>query len=219
MEHCKAAIRTAFRPTRAKRARSVLSKVLIAAVLCGIMTSAACAFSPSFREFLVRVFYSVADTFTAITFQDPQVEDVGSKQGAITYTNHGLRFEWIPEGYAYVDGSETPRTRRVDFENAQSGYIRVQVISHNDVFTYNYDSESGAATQVAVGSFEAPWWRRRGSAPCSGWTSRRTNLSLSPRRTCPKNICSSLPRDLSTEPAPPPEILVAFCRFLRLLYR
>ena len=154
IERCRAAIRRAFGSVRTRRARSVLSRILIAAVLCGVMTSAACAFSPSFREFLVRVFYSVADTFTAITFQNPHVEDVGAIQANTVYTNHGLRFEWIPEGYAYADGSESPRTRRVDFENAQSGYIRVQVISQNDSSTYNYDSESGAATQVAVGRFE-----------------------------------------------------------------
>lgn len=153
VEHCKAAIRRAFRPTRAKRARSVLSRILIAAVLCGVMTSAACALSPSFRAFLARVFYSVAETFTALTLRDPEVEDVGAMQDNTVYIIHGLRFEWLPEGYEYVGGDETPRMQQVDLENAQSGYIRVLVISYDSSSVHNYDSESDAVTTVAIGNF------------------------------------------------------------------
>ena len=146
-------IRRAFRPRRAKRAGAILSKVLIAALLCALMTSAACAISPDFRAFLARVFYSVAETFTAITLRDPQVEDVGATQGKITYTGYGLRFEWIPEGYESVAGNENSKMRWVDFKNSQSGFIRVQVITYDESSVHNYDSESGTVTTVAIGEF------------------------------------------------------------------
>lgn len=155
MERCQAAIRRAFRPAWRKRARKILSRTLIAAVLCGVMTSAACAISPDFREFLSRVFYSVAQTFTAITLRDPQVEDVGGIQKKPVYTKYGLRFEWMPEGYEPVDGNETAKMQWVDFENAQSGFIRVQVIAYDDTSVYNYDSESGTVTAVTIMGFTA----------------------------------------------------------------
>lgn len=153
VEHCKTAIRRAFRPSRAKRGRAILSKVLIAAILCGVMTSAACAISPDFRAFLARVFYSVAQTFTAITLRDPKVEDVGAKQGNIVYTNHGLSFEWLPDGYEYKDGGETPKTQWVEFENFQADYLCVQIIGYDSASAYNFDSESGNVTTVAIGNF------------------------------------------------------------------
>ena len=153
VEHCKTAIRRAFRPSRAKRGRAIFSKVLIAAILCGVMTSAACAISPDFRAFLARVFYSVAETFTSITLRDPKVEDVGAIQGEKVDVYHGLQFEWVPEGYEYVDGDETPKTQWVAFRNAQLAYIRIRVIDYNSSFTYNYDSESGTVTEVTVGAF------------------------------------------------------------------
>ena len=153
IERCQAAIRRAFRPAWRKRARRILSRALIAAVLCGVMTSVACAVSPDFREFLSRVFYSVAQTFTAITLRDPQVEDVGAIQKDPVYTSYGLQFEWLPEGYEPVDGDETAKMQWVDFENAQSGFIRVQVIAYDDTSVYNYDSESGTVTTVTIMGF------------------------------------------------------------------
>lgn len=153
VEHCKAAICRALRPAWRKRARRILSRILIAAVLCGIMTSAACAISPNFREFLARVFYSVAETFTAITLRDPRVEDVGATQGAIVYTNHGLIFEWLPDGYEYENGEETSQIQWVDFRKSQSEDIRIQVIKYNNSSTYNFDSELGDVETVVVGEF------------------------------------------------------------------
>ena len=153
VERCQAAIRRAFRPAWRKRARKILSKALIAAVLCGVMTSAACAISPDFREFLSRVFYSVAQTFTAITLRDPQVEDVGHFQGQTKHIYSGIRFDWLPEGYEPVDGNETAKMQWVDFENSQSGFIRVQVIAYDDTSVYNYDSESGTVNTVTIMGF------------------------------------------------------------------
>ena len=153
IERCQAAIRRAFRPAWRKRARRILSRALIAAIFCGVMTSAACAISPDFREFLSRVFYSVAQTFTAITLRDPKVEDLGAIQKDPLYTDYGLQFEWLPEGYESVDGNETDKIRWVDFENAQSGFIQVQVMSQNDSFAVNYDTESGTVTTVTIRQF------------------------------------------------------------------
>lgn len=153
VEHCKMTIRRAFRPRRAKRAGALLSKVLIAALLCALMTSAACAISPDFRAFLARVFYSVAETFTALTLRDPQVEDVGEIQGQTEHIYNGLRFEWLPEGYEYIDGSENPKTQRVEFENSRTAYLRVRVTDYDDSFVYNYDSEASTVTTVSIGSF------------------------------------------------------------------
>ena len=100
VKRCRAAIRRAFAPP-ARRVKTVLTRVLIAAALCGLLTTAACAVSPRFKAFLTHIFYSVAETFTAFTLQDPQIEDVGALQGEAQEFN-GLRFEWLPEGYEYV---------------------------------------------------------------------------------------------------------------------
>ena len=177
VEHCKTAIRRAFRPSRSKRGRSILSKVLIAAILCGVMTSAACAISPNFRAFLARVFYSVAETFTSITLRDPKVEDVGAIQGEKIDVYHGLQFEWVPEGYEYEDGNETPKTQWVEFGNSSSQYIRVQVVGYNDLFTYNYDSESGTVTEVTVGAFTGQLVEKEGQKSLY-WVDGQRNKSV-----------------------------------------
>lgn len=62
----------------------MLTKVLVVAVICALMTSATCAFSPEFKAFLLRALYSIADPFTFITFQHPQVENAADNQGKIT---------------------------------------------------------------------------------------------------------------------------------------
>ena len=72
VKRCRAAIRRAFAPP-VKRAKAVLARVVIAAVLCGLLTSAACAISPDFKSFLTRIFYSVTEVFTAFTLQYPQM--------------------------------------------------------------------------------------------------------------------------------------------------
>lgn len=164
VEHCKTAIRRAFRPSRTKRGGAILSKVLIAAILCGVMTSAACAISPDFRAFLARVFYSVAETFTAITLRDPKVEDVGAIQENTVYICHGLRFEWIPDGYEYEDGGETPKTQWAAFRNSQLAYIQVRVVDYNSSSTYNFDSESGAVKTVTIGEFSGQIVEKEGES-------------------------------------------------------
>lgn len=176
-EHCKMAIRRAFRPNRAKRAGAILSKVLIAALLCALMTSAACALSPDFRAFLARVFYSVAETFTAITLRDPQVEDVGGIQENAVHIYHGLQFEWIPEGYEYTDGNETPKTQWAAFQNSQLAYIQVRVIDYNSSFAYNFDSESGTVTEVAVGAFMGQLVEKEGQQSLY-WVDTQKNKSV-----------------------------------------
>lgn len=177
VEHCKTAIRRAFRPSRAKRGRAILSKVLIAAILCGVMTSAACAISPDFRAFLVRVFYSVTQTFTSITLRDPKVEDVGAIQEDTVYICHGLRFEWIPDGYEYEDGGETSQIQWVNFRKEQSAYIRIRVIEYNSSFTYNYDSESGTVTEVTVGAFTGQLIEKEGQQSLC-WVDSQKNKSV-----------------------------------------
>ena len=150
VKRCRAAIRRAFAPPPARRVRTVLTRVLIAAVLCGLLTTAACAVSPQFKAFLTHIFYSVAEVFTAFTLQDPQIEDVGALQGEAQEFN-GLRFEWLPEGYEYVDGEETARLRRVDFQNGQEEYIQIRL---TEASAYTYDSESGEGERVEIGDYE-----------------------------------------------------------------
>lgn len=149
VKRCRAAIRSAFAPP-VKRAKAILARVVIAAVLCGLLTTAACAISPDFKEFLTRIFYSVTETFTAFTLKDPQTEDVGALQGEEQVFN-GLRFEWLPEGYEYVDGKETERLQRVEFENAQHEYIQIRVMDLAEASAYTYDSQSNVGEDVKVG--------------------------------------------------------------------
>ena len=79
VKRCRAAIRKAFsQPVR--RVKAVLARVVIAAVLCGLLTTVACAISPDFKAFLTRIFYSVTEVFTAFTIQDPQMEDISALQ-------------------------------------------------------------------------------------------------------------------------------------------
>lgn len=153
IDHCKATIRRKFSVPPIRRFKSVLTKVLVAAVVCALMTSVACAFSPEFKAFLLRAFYSIAENFTSITFQNPQVENVADDQGRITPQFHGLWFEWLPEGYAYVDGSETPTSQMVEFENEQSDLIRFRVANVDSVTAYNYDHNGGSVASVNVGEY------------------------------------------------------------------
>lgn len=154
VRRCRMAIRRAFAPSVGRRVRGVLTKVLVAAVLCAAMTTAACAFSPQFREFLSEIFSHVAQTFTAITFRNPQEEDVGASQGKTDQIYNGLRFEWLPEGYEYVDGQETEGLRRVDFVNEQSETIRVRVMDAEGASAYTYDSEEGNVIPVKIGELD-----------------------------------------------------------------
>lgn len=150
VKRCRAAIRKAFsQPVR--RVKTVLARVVIAAVLCGLLTTVACAISPDFKAFLTRIFYSVTEVFTAFTLQDPQVEDVGALQGEAQEFN-GLRFEWLPEGYEYVDGKETERLRRVEFENTQHEYIQIRVMDLSEASAYTYDSQNGVGENMKIGN-------------------------------------------------------------------
>lgn len=153
VKRCRAAIRRAFAPPPARRVRTVLTRVLIAAVLCGLLTTAACAVSPQFKAFLTHIFYSVAETFTSLTLRDPQIEDVSKSHGQAIEVN-GLFLEWLPEGYEYVDGNETARVRRVDFQNDQGEYIQIRVMALTETAAYTYDSESGEGERVAIGDYE-----------------------------------------------------------------
>ena len=153
IKRCRAAIRRAFAPPPARRVKTVLTRVLIAAVLCGLLTTAACAVSPQFKAFLTHIFYSVAETFTSLTLRDPQIEDVSKSHGQAIEVN-GLRFEWMPEGYEYVDGLETERSQWVEFENGQQGYIQVRVMGLTEASAYTYDSEDGEAKAVKVRNCE-----------------------------------------------------------------
>ena len=153
VKRCRAAIRRAFAPPPARRVRTVLTRVLIAAVLCGLLTTSACAVSTQFKAFLTHIFYSVAETFTSLTLRDPQIEDVSKSHGQAMEVN-GLRFEWLPEGYEYVDGEETERSRWVEFENERQEYIQIRVMGLAEAAAYTYDSESGEGERVAIGDYE-----------------------------------------------------------------
>ena len=152
VKRCRAAIRKAFsQPVR--RVKTVLARVVIAAVLCGLLTTVACAISPDFKAFLTHIFYSVTETFTSLTLRDPQVEDISKTHGQSIEIN-GIRFEWLPEGYEYVDGKETERLRRVEFENAQHEYIQIRVMDLAEASAYTYDSHNGVGEDVKVGDLE-----------------------------------------------------------------
>lgn len=153
VKRCRAAIRRAFSPP-VKRAKAVLARVVIAAVLCGLLTTAACAISPDFKEFLTRIFYSVTETFTFFTLRDPQVEDVASMQGDTEQAYNGIRFEWLPEGYEYVNGEETGKSRWVEFANDKQGYIQIRVMDLTEASAYTYDSQNGVGDAVKVGDLE-----------------------------------------------------------------
>lgn len=153
VKRCRAAIRRAFAPPPARRVKTVLTRVLIAAVLCGLLTTAACAVSPQFKAFLTHIFYSVAETFTSLTLRDPRIEDVSKSHGQAIEVN-GLRFEWLPEGYEYVDGNETERLRRAEFENDESDRIRVRVMAAEDASAYTYDSEDADGEPIEIGDHE-----------------------------------------------------------------
>ena len=152
VKRCRAAIRRAFVPS-VKRVKAVLARVVIAAALCGLLTTAACAISPDFKAFLTRIFYSVTEVFTAFTLQDPQTEDIGALQGH-AYEINGLRFEWLPDGYEYVDGKETERLQRVEFKNAQHEYIQVRVMDLTEASAYTYDSQNGVGKDVKISDLE-----------------------------------------------------------------
>lgn len=150
VKRCRAAIRKAFAPT-VRRVKAVLARAVIAAVLCGLLTTAACAISPQFKEFLTRIFYSVTETFTSFTLKDPQTEDVGALQGEEKVFD-GLRFEWLPEGYEYVDGEQTERSEWVEFGNKESDHIRIRVMDVKDVSAYTYNSQNSVGESVEVGN-------------------------------------------------------------------
>lgn len=153
VKRCRAAIRKAFsQPVR--QVKTVLARVVIAAVLCGLLTTVACAISPDFKAFLTRIFYSVTETFTSFTMRDPKVEDVAGMQGDTDQMYNGIRFEWLPEGYEYVDGEETERLRRVEFEKGEKDYIRVRVTNTSDSSAYTYDNEAKYPAKVQIGEFE-----------------------------------------------------------------
>lgn len=152
IKRCRAAMRKTFAPPPVSRFKTVLVRVVMAAVLCGLLTTAACAVSPQFKEFLTRIFYSVTETFTSFTLRDPQVEDVSKTHGQSIEIN-GLRFEWLPEGYEYVDGEETERSRWVEFENGKSDRIRIRVMDVKDASAYTYDSQNGVGEDVKVGDY------------------------------------------------------------------
>lgn len=154
LKGCREAMRKAFAPSPVQRARTVLARVILVAVLCGVLTTVACAISPSFREFIMRIFSYVTEEFTAITFLNPEVENVGENQGDTDQVYYGIRFEWLPDGYECVDGGETPESKRVDFENLQSDYIRVRVSANDELSAYNYNSELGNTYQVEIGDFD-----------------------------------------------------------------
>ena len=153
IKRCRAAIRRAFAPPPARRVRTVLTRVLIAAVLCGLLTTAACAVSPQFKAFLTHIFYSVAETFTSLTLRDPQIEDVSKSHGQAIEVN-GLRFEWMPEGYEYVDGLETEKSQWVEFEDEECERIRVRVMAAEDASAYTYDSEDADGEPIEIGDHE-----------------------------------------------------------------
>lgn len=175
VKRCRTAIRKAFsQPVR--RVKTVLARVVIAAVLCGLLTTVACAISPDFKAFLTRIFYSVTETFTSFTMRDPKVEDVSKTHGQ-SFEINGLRFEWLPEGYEYVDGEETERLRRVEFENAEKDYIRVRVTNTSDSSAYTYDNEAKYPTKVQIGEFEG-WLDEKEEGYTLLWVDSERNKTI-----------------------------------------
>lgn len=176
VKRCRVAIRRAFAPPPAKRLKVILARVVIAAVLCGILTTAAYAISPQFRELLDKIFYSVTETFTSFTLRNPQVEDVSKTHGQAMEIN-GLRFEWLPEGYEYVDGQETERLRRTEFENNDQGYIFVRVTNADESAAYTYDSETDKPTSVQIGEFEG-WLNKKDDGDTLFWVDDQRNKAI-----------------------------------------
>lgn len=166
VKRCRAAMRRAFAPP-AKRLKVILARVVIAAVLCGLLTTAAYAISPQFRELLDKIFYSVTETFTSFTLRNPQVEDVSKTHGQAMEIN-GLRFEWLPEGYEYVDGQETERLRRAEFENETGDYIRIRVTDTDESAAYTYDSETDNPVSVQIGVLKG-WLNVDGTSTSLFW--------------------------------------------------
>lgn len=154
VKRCRAAMRKAFAPPPVSRFKTVLARVVMAAVLCGLLTTAACAVSPQFKEFLIHIFYSVTETFTSFALRDPEIEDVVNMQGDTDQIFNGIRFEWLPEGYEYVDGEETERLRRAEFENETQDYIWIRVTDADESSTYTYDNKAKRPTKVQIGEFE-----------------------------------------------------------------
>lgn len=181
VKRCRAAIRKAF-SAPVRRVKAVLGKVVIAAVLCGLLTTVACAISPDFKAFLTRIFYSVTEVFTAFTLQNPQTEDVGALQGH-AYEINGIRFEWLPEGYEYVDGQETERLRWVEFENDDQNYILIRIISVNDSSAYTYDSTLDKPTLVQIGEFEG-WLSKKEDGYTLFWVDTQENKASFIFSTC-----------------------------------
>lgn len=176
VKRCRTAIRKAFAPPPVSRVKTVLARVVMAAVLCGLLTTAACAVSPQFKEFLTRIFYSVTEVFTAFTLQDPQTEDVGALQGH-AYEINGIRFEWLPEGYEYVDGQETKRLRRVEFENDTQDYIWIRVTDVDESSAYTYDSAADNPAPVQIGEFEG-WINEDGNSKALFWVDDQQDKAI-----------------------------------------
>ena len=167
VKRCRAAIRKAFAPPAVRRIKVVLARVVIAAVLCGLLTTAAYAISPQFRELLDKIFYSVTETFTSFTLRNPQVEDVSKSHGQAIEIN-GLFLEWLPEGYEYVDGQETERLRRAEFENETGDYIRIRVTDTDESAAYTYDSETDNPVSVQIGVLKG-WLNVDGTSTSLFW--------------------------------------------------
>ena len=90
---------------------------------------------------------------------------------------NGLRFEWLPEGYEYVDGQETERIRWVEFENDDQDYILIRAMSADDSSAYTYDSESDNPIQVQIGEFEG-WLNEDGNAKALFWVDDRKDKAI-----------------------------------------
>lgn len=176
VKRCRAAMRKAFAPPPVSRVKAVLGKVVIAAVLCGLLTTVACAVSPQFKEFLTRIFYSVTETFTSFTLRDPQVEDISQTHGQSMEIN-GLRFEWLPEGYEYVDGEETERLWRVEFENDAQDYIWIRVTDADESSAYTYDSVADNPAPVQIGEFEG-WINEDGNSKALFWVDNQQDKAI-----------------------------------------
>ena len=175
VKRCRAAIRKAFsQPVR--QVKTVLARVVIAAVLCGFLTTVACAISPDFKAFLTRIFYSVTEAFTAFTIQNPQIEDVGALQGEAQEIC-GLRFEWLPDGYEYVDGEETERSQWVEFENDDQNYILIRVMNADNSSAYTYDSEMDSPISVVIGEFEG-WLNKKEDGDTLFWVDNQRDKAI-----------------------------------------
>jgi len=90
---------------------------------------------------------------------------------------NGLRFEWLPEGYEYVDGEETERVRRVELENGEKDYIRVRVTNTSDSSAYTYDNEAKYPTKVQIGEFEG-WLDEKEEGYTLLWVDSERNKTI-----------------------------------------